>query len=147
MGRGANLPKARLEYNRNPLLLNEWLPDYVLKKTKYVVVPSVFLKSVIKEQFGVSAIVLESPFVLDGLKWDYQCYDDMIRGKRYVLHHGSLKYLKGTHIVAGLAERLLQEYPDLYIVLAGNSEEMFDAVWNNFILSCRMQNCVCCPLR
>lgn len=92
--------------------------------------PSLWLKRVIKEQFGVDAAVLESPFVLEKSKWDYQCYDDKLKGKQYIVHYGSLKYLKGTHIVAELAKTLLKKYQDLYIVLAGRSESLYDEAGN-----------------
>lgn len=42
------------------------------------------------------------------------------------MHYGSLKYLKGIHIVAQLAERFLRENSNMYLVLAGNSEEILD---------------------
>jgi glycosyltransferase involved in cell wall biosynthesis len=130
MGRGANLPIAKWEYKQNPLLTSEKLPDYVLTKARYVTVPSLWLKGVIKEQFGVDAVVLESPFVLEKSRWDYQCYDDRLKGKQYIIHYGSLKYLKGTHIVAELAETLLKEYQNLHIVLAGRSESLYDEAGN-----------------
>ena len=34
--------------------------------------------------------------------------------------------MKGTHVVAQLANELLREYSEIYLVLAGNSEELLD---------------------
>lgn len=127
MGRGANTRIAQLEYNQNPLTLSEKLAVRALKKAKYVISPSFFLRDIIKEEFEIQSFILESPFVMNKNEWDYRDYDSKLKGKRYLIHYGSLKYLKGTHVVAELAEELLQRYQDLYIVLAGNSEEMVDS--------------------
>lgn len=132
MGRGAGIPDGSIRYEDNRRTIKDKLTEYTLKKSKYIISPSDLLADIGKKNLHIEPVVLESPFVLRREDWDYGIYYNTITDeKRYILHYGSLRYAKGTHVVAQLAEKLLQRYPDLYLVLAGNSEEMLDASGNN----------------
>lgn len=123
--RGAGRPEARLAYRDNELTIREKLEMRVLKRSRYLIAPSELLAETGKESLGINPIVLESPFVLSKDRWDYNVYDVLGKGKRYIIHYGSsLSYLKGTHIVAQTAKRILERYPDITIILVGKSMEM-----------------------
>lgn len=124
---GANIPDGSINYKDNPLLLQDKLERRAIKKAKYVVTPSYLLSGIVKENFGLDAMVIESPFVLRLQEWDYSvCEKYCLDKKKYIIHYGSLRYAKGTHIVAQLVKQLLCSYPDIHMVLAGNNEDLID---------------------
>lgn len=125
--RGAELPIAKLGYLDTELNFQERLTDYVVRKSKYVISPSFLIAKIAEENLNVKATVLESPYIIESQRWDYRIYDNFkLKNRRYIIHYGRMQYVKGTQIVAQIASKLLEEYPDLYIILAGNSGEMFD---------------------
>lgn len=125
---GANMPEGKLSYTDNPVYGTDKLKERNIKSSRYIVTPSHLLADVIAENLGVKANVIESPFVLEQQNWDssyLEQYD--LKSRRYIIHYaGELRYFKGTHVVAGLAESLLQRYPDLYLILAGACDDMLD---------------------
>ena len=127
---GANQPNGSVEFNDNDMSIRHKLEFYTLKKAKYVISPSHLMAEIIKNNGGKHAEVIESPFVLNMENWDYGIYNTFVRDKRYIIHYGSLKYLKGTHIVAEIAETILREYSDIVILLAGSSAVMYDECGN-----------------
>ena len=84
------------------------------------------LADVCRNNLKKEAVVIENPFVLNKSDWDDRIYCSMVSGKKYVIHYGSLRYLKGIHIVAQIVKPLLERHPGLYLVLAGNSMEIQD---------------------
>lgn len=122
----AEFPEEVGEYREEDLSVRIRLENLAIKKARYVITPSNLLATFLKEQMGVSATVIESPFMLEKNDWDYTVYDTLAKGKKYIIHYGKLGYLKGTHIVAGIAGELLGQYPDLSILLAGQDSEMLD---------------------
>lgn len=131
MLRGANTPQGDIRYEANKLSIKDKLTEYALKKARYVISPSELLANVCKLYLDINAVVLESPFVIQEQNWDYSVYDSIVKEKKYIIHYGSLKYLKGTHIVAQIAKKILESYPDFYLVLAGISEDLLDEKGNN----------------
>lgn len=125
---GADIPGGSVKYEECPLSLKDKLEEYGIKNAKYVVAPSHLLAGMAKENIGLDVTVIESPFVLKTDEWDDSVLVRMrLNEKKYIIHYaGSLRYFKGTHVVAMLAKKFLQKYPDYYIVLAGKSREMID---------------------
>lgn len=121
---GADLPEGCIDYDKNPLSINNKLEIYTLKKAKYVISPSNFMAEVTRKHIGIDPVIIESPFTLNEDGWDYGVYNSLVKGKNYIIHYGRLSYCKGTHIVAGIAKEILTKYPDIMIVLAGNYIEM-----------------------
>lgn len=124
--READLPSTNIQYKDAKVLIGDRLIAYPIKKSRYVISPSCLSANIGKEKFGIEAAVIESPFVLNEEDWDDRWYQYLIGDKRYIIHYGSLKYLKGTHVVGQLANELLRTYPDIYLVLAGNNEDLLD---------------------
>lgn len=121
---GADLPEGCIDYDKNPLSINNKLEIYTLKRARYVISPSNFMAEMTRQEIGIDPVIIESPFTLNENGWDYKVYDSLVKGKNYIIHYGRLSYCKGTHIVAGIAREILRKYPDLTIVLAGNYIEM-----------------------
>lgn len=124
--REACLPETNIKYEDAKLSINDKLMNYSLKRTQYVISPSNLSADIGKRKFNINATVIESPFVLNRKSWDDNLYNSLIGGKKYIIHYGSLKYLKGTHVVGQLANELLRTYPDIYLLLAGNNEDLLD---------------------
>ena len=97
-----------------------------MTRARYFVSPSLLCAELTQRLIGVKPDILESPFILERKKWNDAIYQQKLRDKTYILHYGSLSYFKGTHIVAETVYRLLREYPDIFLVMAGSSEEMYD---------------------
>ncbi len=123
---GANQPNGSIEFEDNRLSIRHRLEYFALKRSKYVISPSYLLAETARRSLRIRPTVLESPFVLNRENWDYDIYDSLLREKRYIIHYGSLKYLKGTHIVAKMAHTMLDTHKDMLLVLAGADLEMFD---------------------
>lgn len=128
---GANTIKGCIDYRKNRRSLTDKLTDYTLKKARYVVSPSRLLADIGRRELNIKPTVIESPFVLNKSEWNYDIYNTELAGKKYILHYGYLKYTKGTHIVAEIAEKFLEQYPDFYLVLTGKSEYLFDETDGN----------------
>ena len=139
--RGADLPIAKYGYNEIPLLLTEKLHDYALRKQPYVISPSNWIAEEVKKNINTNVRVIESPFCFNENEWDYTIYNQIIKGKRYVLYYGSLKYLKGTNTIAQLVKRLLEQNQEIYLVLAGKSQPMLDADGNYIKASELVEKC------
>ncbi|MBD5521763.1 MAG: glycosyltransferase family 4 protein [Lachnospiraceae bacterium] len=123
---GANQLNGNISFEDNKLSVRHRLEYFALKRAKHVISPSYFLAEIAKKNLRIRPVVIESPFVLNRADWDYSVYDALLREKRYIIHYGSLKYLKGTHIVAQMAHTILDAHSDILIVLAGADSEMFD---------------------
>ena len=128
--RGANFPSGDIEYSSNPSQMNEKLIEHALKKSRYNVSPSNIVADIARKHLNIEAAVLESPFVLNENDWDYGYYNNFAKGKKYIIHYGRLSYLKGTHIVAALVKAFLNYYPDMHLVLVGDSRDMYDKFGN-----------------
>lgn len=125
--RGANTVKGNVGYIENSLSIIDRFEEDIIKASRYVVAPSYLLAGIVQDNMGVNVNVIESPFVLRNQDWDDSVLEQYsLKDKKYIIHYGGLRYFKGTHIVAELAESLLQKNPDLYLVLAGNSGNMSD---------------------
>lgn len=123
----ASSPENREEYyDESTFTLKDKLDIYLLQKSRYVISPSNLLAEMGKEKMGIDPVVIESPFVLDRDNWDDSVYCSLIEGKRYIIHYGRLSYFKGTHIVVEIVRRILEKYPDIYMLLAGADEGLLD---------------------
>ena len=107
---GADLPEGCIDYDKNPLSINNKLEIFTLKKSKYVISPSKFMAEVTKQNIGIDPVIIESPFTLNKVVWDYTIYDSLVKGKKYIIHYGRLSYCKGTHVVAEIAKDVLEKH-------------------------------------
>lgn len=123
---GASTPNGSLEYNDNPLTIKQKLEEYAIKSAKNVICPSNLLSEICKKNLAISPTVLESPFVINKMDWDYSIYNNLCRGKKYIIHYGTQSYLKGTHIVAQLVYKVLNQCRNINFVLIGTDKDLQD---------------------
>lgn len=125
---GADAKEGRISYKENPLNIKDKWMENEIRRARYLIAPSNLIAGIVKENIGADVTVIESPFLLKRHDWDYtSLYEHSLKDRKYVLHYGSaLRYIKGTHVVAQLVKKLLQKYPELYLVLAGKNNDMQD---------------------
>lgn len=118
----ADTPDGSIQYKDNPPLLRDKVEALTLKKARYVISPSRLLADIGEKEFGINCSVLESPFVKKKVEWDYSVRNKL--NKKYILYYGTMRFLKGIHVVARLSESFLDKYQDMVLVLAGNDVEL-----------------------
>lgn len=119
--RGANTRDGSVAFSDNRRSCKDKLIDYVVSRSGYVISPSHLLAEVCAENLYIQATVLESPYVVDARQMDDSVYHAWgMQDKKYILFFGTLKYAKGIQVVANLVYELLDRYPDISLVLAGN---------------------------
>lgn len=83
--------------------------------------PSKFCARAITKRSGRKVDLIESPFVESDLELDDSLYRERLDGKEYLLFNSSLSLLKGTHLGIEVADYILNQYPTLNLVYAGNA--------------------------
>jgi glycosyltransferase involved in cell wall biosynthesis len=130
MCKWANQPNGELNFD-GQRTLKEKLTDYVVCRSKYVISPSNLVAQFAKDYYDLKVTVLESPYIMENQQWNYGKYNSLdMKDKKYILYFGTLKYLKGIMVIADLIFDLLERYPEIYMVLAGNSYNVFDEYGN-----------------
>lgn len=115
-----------MEQKKYPAALRVRVEEFALKRARYVISPSTLIAELTEKIIGVRPDILESPFVLEKQKWNDAVYQQVLKNKKYVFHYGRLGYFKGTYVVAETVCQLLEEFSDIYVVMAGSSEKMYD---------------------
>lgn len=124
---GAATPYGSIEYAENPLLIRDKLETYAMKKAPYVFAPSKLLADIGKKNLNIEVDVLESPFIMENMKWDEVVYQKhRLDEKKYLLFYGNLRYLKGIQVIADMVHNMLEKWKDLHMVLAGVDMEVKD---------------------
>lgn len=81
--------------------------------------PSQLVADLFAKHESLRLEVIEPPFHLDTVEMDTQVADTLTSGAPYLLHFGSLGEIKGSGVLAEAVLPLLEERPDLRLVLAG----------------------------
>lgn len=82
--------------------------------------PSIACARAIAKRSRRKLDVIESPFVECDLELDDSLYKERLEGKKYLLFNSALSSLKGTHLGIEAADYILNRYPELNLVYAGN---------------------------
>ena len=107
------------EYTLSEKRLEDYLELWCVKRADAAYAPSRFCASVIGKRSGRKLSVIESPYFSKECEMDDSIYREKLIDKKYILFNSSLSRLKGTHIGIQATEKLLEKYPDLYMVYAG----------------------------
>lgn len=100
------------------------LEKYQLRSSRHVYAPSVTLKEIISEREGMTNVhVIPSPFFPDCDEWDYSIYNQLMKGKRYLLFFGRFELRKGFHTLAQALPRFLREHADASVVMVGRDKQ------------------------
>lgn len=125
---GANNLNNKIEFSDNPENYCEKIEHSVLKNAKNVIAPSKLLGNMGESALAIEHIhVIESPYISQNNNWDIIIYEEYLKDKKYIIHYGNLKYMKGIHVVAGIANKILENHRDLYLVLAGNDNDLYES--------------------
>lgn len=81
--------------------------------------PSQLVADAFAKHESLHVEVIEPPFHLDNVEMDVQVADTLVNGSAYLLHYGSLGEIKGSGVLAEAILPLLEEAPNLRLVLAG----------------------------
>lgn len=95
-----------------------------IKRTKYIFAPSYNVAKLTEAKIKRKIKVIESPFYIDTYKIDDSIYTRHLSNKRYFLFYGTLNYLKGVHVIAGILNKFFANYPGCYFVFIGNNTKM-----------------------
>lgn len=123
---GASTVSGSLQYIDNPLQVRDRLEIYAMKKANRVFAPSQLIADIGEENLHIKVDMLESPYIMKYETWDKAIVETKLKGKKYILFYGNLRYLKGIHVIADLVRPILAQWPDLYLVLAGIDMEIED---------------------
>ena len=124
---GGSVPNGSLEYDDNPLSIDDKIETYALKRAQRVFAPSKLIANICLKNLCINADILESPFLIETEKMDYAKYELYgLKDKKYIIFYGNLRYLKGIQVIADLIEKFLDKWRDRYFVLAGVDMEIHD---------------------
>lgn len=85
--------------------------------------PSQYLASLFERIEGHPISVIRTPLeILPPQSWRTDFYDRHLQDRRYLLFVGNMNRRKGVDILAGISQRLLQQYPDLHLVMIGRND-------------------------
>lgn len=100
--------------------LEDRIELWCMKQADAVFAPSRFCAGVIQKKSGRKVSVIETPYFPKEYVADESVYREKLFHKKYLLFNSSMSRLKGTHIGIEATEQLMEKYPDLYMVYAGN---------------------------
>lgn len=106
-----------------------------LKRADGLYGPSKTIASLVEQIIGKKVHVIESPIYIELKKLDSKPYEDLLKGKKYLLFFGTLGLLKGVLTIAEMIDRFLEKYKDFLFVFVGNDigyqgRPAMDYVWS-----------------
>ena len=109
------------DYNRTMDIktLTDKIELFCMKHADAVFAPSRCCANILTKRVGKKLSVIESPYRQHDIQMDDNVYRERLQGKKYLLFNSTLSMLKGTHLGIRAAQKLLNKYPNLYMVYAG----------------------------
>lgn len=123
---GGDCVDGSIAYEDNTPSVSDRLEIHAMKKSPFIMAPSNLVAEIGRKSIGIAVEVIESPFVLTDFAYDDRVLREQLSNKKYLLVYGSLRYLKGIHVIAHMARSFLEKYEDRSIVLAGNDMMLCD---------------------
>lgn len=115
----AEFPHFDMKDLESKLTVKEKNELSVVHKAKAIVSPSKITADLVKRACGRKVTVIESPFHLEDIDWNYHIYNNKLKGKKYLLYFGSLCRFKGAEMIADVIYEFLRSYPEFYFVMVG----------------------------
>ncbi len=129
IGGGADELNGSVSFEDNPVGLTEKIDNLALSYSKYVISPSHVYEKIVRENMGICASVIESPFCMEDDGWDFSLYDEVLKDKQYVLFWGALRYLKGIEVIAQLVNPFLANHKEMLFVFVGDDRPLKGTVF------------------
>jgi glycosyltransferase involved in cell wall biosynthesis len=100
------------------------LEKYQLRASRHVYAPSVTLKDILSDRGGMSNVrVIPSTFFADCDECDDSIFEQVVKGKKYLLFFGRFELRKGFHTLAQALPRFLEEHADASVVMVGRDRQ------------------------
>ena len=122
----ANILLGGGDNNDNLPSQQDLIEIHAMKKSPFIIVPSILLAEIGKRYLEINPVVIESPFELNSINYDYEIYNKYLENKKYILFYGHFRYYKGIHIIAHLAAAFLEKHKDRFLVMAGDTHVLTD---------------------
>jgi glycosyltransferase involved in cell wall biosynthesis len=107
-----------------------------MKKADAVFGPSKMIAALTEPLIGKKINIIETPYIKPSEALDYRVYENVLKGKKYILFFGSIGLIKGIGTIAEIIEPLLKKHTDLHYVFVGkqlnNSIQGIDA-WDYLV--------------
>jgi len=87
--------------------------------------PSQFLAGLLNRFEGLAVDVIRTPLPETGLV-NNEFFENNLKGKRFLLHFGSLSRLKGTDLIGTALPSVMERHRDLWLVVVGQDTELPD---------------------
>ena len=107
------------------LCLTDKLEFASIKNSEYIFCPSKAIGKVIEKRIGKKVTIIESPFFIKKIDYNYEIYNECLHGKKYYLSYSSMSCLKGTHVIAKVIQEICKEDESMYFVFAGSDHGIF----------------------
>lgn len=97
---------------------------WAMRRADEVIVPSFFLRDIIKKKIGMEPRIIESPVLVDAQKV-YPFNEPDIEKNKYLLTFGAMSYRKEIKTLARIIDSLLDEYPEMKYIMAGGDKKVW----------------------
>ena len=112
----------------NKLCFTDKIEYFSIRNSEYIFGPSKAISKVIEKRVGKEVTIIESPFFIKKVDYNYDIYNKLLQGKKYYLSHSSMSCLKGTHVIAEVIQEICKQDESIYFVFAGSDHGIF---WRN----------------
>ena len=103
-------------------LQQEVVERWALKRADGIFGPSYNIAKYVQEDIKKKVDVIESPYFHENLELDTTLYNQLLKGKKYLLFMGRLSIAKGVLIIAEILKDLFKMFPYLNFVLIGKEQ-------------------------
>jgi len=103
--------------------LMDYLEFKAIKKADRIIGPSIVIAREIEKVTNRKVTIVETPYTPEPVTLDTKVYDDLLKGKKYLLFFGSIGLLKGVKVIADIVYPLLERHQDLFFVFVGKNVE------------------------
>ncbi|MBA2611547.1 MAG: glycosyltransferase family 4 protein [Bacteroidetes bacterium] len=107
-----------------------------MKKADAVFGPSIKIAALAESKIKKKISIIETPYIKPEGSLDITVYNELLKGKKYILFFGSIGLIKGVGTISQIIYRLLNQHPDLYYVFVGkqlNNKINEVDVWDGLI--------------
>lgn len=117
-------------------MCDDYLERLAMRRFKFIFGPSSTIAAQVSRKNNKEVAVIRTPSDLSLQNYCPQVYEDLLRGKSYILFVGTVAYYKGAKLLADVIPSILAGHRDLFVVFAGpdrsfRSEPMMSYVWRS----------------
>lgn len=110
----------------------EELELQTIKNGDKIFAPSAHTSKRLEQEIKREIKVIPSAFELPKTELNNEIFEQKLFGKKYLLFWGSIRELKGAHLIGEILPELLEKHPDLHFVFVGKSFGLWERMFPNF---------------